>query len=131
MYLHMFLATRPAVAKSTVSKCLLKPVKEYQKCIRQSYKLMTEERLKMEYEDKANGGVVKRPKLREIEEEIEKSLPTLIAEHYTQEGLANTLSYDDEYLALVSTDASGVVDLLGVLNQMETSRRDTTKRLLW
>ena len=51
---------------------------------------MTEERLKMEYEDKANGGVVKRPKAREVEEEIEKSLPTLIAkEHYTQEGLAN------------------------------------------
>ena len=34
------------------------------------------------------------------------------SEHYTQEGLANTLSYNDEYLALVSTDASGVVDLL-------------------
>ena len=71
--LYMFLATPPAVAKSSVSKCLLKSVKEYQKCIRQSYKLMTEERLKMEYEDKANGGVVKRPKAREVEEEIAKS----------------------------------------------------------
>ena len=110
--LYMFLATRAAVAKSTISKCLLKPVKEYQKCIRESYKLMTEARLKIEYEDKANGGAAKRPKARDVEDEIEKSLPTLIAEHYTQEGLANTLSYNDEYLALVSTDASGVIDLL-------------------
>ena len=33
-------------------------------------------------------------------------------EHYTQEGLATTLSYNDEYLALVSTDVSGVIDML-------------------
>lgn len=107
--LYMFLATRPGVAKSNVSKCLIKPLKEHQIWMRKSYKEATEKRLIQENEE---GGKVRKVTKEDIEREIDKSLPTIIVEHYTQEGLANTLSHNDEYLAMVSTDVSGVIDAL-------------------
>ena len=48
----------------------------------------------------------------DVDKEIGKASPTLIVEHYTQEGLANALSHNNEYLALLSSESSGVVDLL-------------------
>jgi hypothetical protein len=112
--LYMFLGTRAGVCKSTVLKHLSAPLKEYQKKIRLDYRNQVRIQLIEEFEERSKKPPPKdwQPSKKDINEEVGKAQPTLIAEHYSQEGLATTLSYNDEYLALMSTDVSGVIDML-------------------
>ena len=111
---YMFIATRPGNNKSTIMKFLSQPLKDHQKEVRKRHRIEIESNLVHEYAEKKakQGSKDWKPSKKEIDEEIGKAVPTLIAEHYSQEGLATTLSYNDEYLALISTDASGVIDML-------------------
>ena len=108
----MFLGTRPGICKTTVLKWLSKPMKEYQNKVRKDYRITIQNQLIQEFQDKKKGDAPKdwQPSQKAINEEIGKTLPTLMAEHYSQEGLATTLSYNDEYLVMMSTDVSGVID---------------------
>ena len=110
--LFMFLATKPGICKSTVLKWLSKPMKEYQNKVRKDYRITIQNQLVQEFQEKKKGDAPKdwQPTQKAINEEIGKTLPTLIAEHYSQEGLATTLSYNNEYLVIMSTDVSGVID---------------------
>ena len=111
--IYMFLATRPGISKSSVLKWLSIPLKSKQKEIRQKYRAEVQTRLIDERREKKSDLHPNwQPSQKDINQEVGKSLPTLIAEHYSQEGLATTLSFNDEYLGLMSSDASGVVDLL-------------------
>jgi hypothetical protein len=109
--LFMFLAARPGICKTTVLKWLSKPMKEYQNKVRKDYRIAIQNQLVQEFQEK-KGNAPKdwQPTQKAINEEIGKTLPTLIAEHYSQEGLATTLSYNNEYLLIMSTDVSGVID---------------------
>jgi hypothetical protein len=111
-HIFMFLGTRPGICKTTVLKWLSKPMKEYQKKVRLDYKNEVRVQLIDEFEERSKKPVPKdwQPSQKDINEAVGKTEPTLIAEHYSQEGLATTLSYNDEYLALMSTDVSGVID---------------------
>ena len=108
----MFLGTRPGICKTTVLKWLSKPMKEYQNKVRKDYRITIQNQLIQEFQEKKRGDAPKdwQPSQKAINEEIGKTLPTLMAEHYSQEGLATTLSYNDEYLVMMSTDVSGVID---------------------
>ena len=110
--LFVFLGTRPGICKTTVLKWLSKPMKEYQNKVRKDYRITIQNQLIQEFQEKKKGDIPKdwQPTQKAINEEIGKTLPTLIAEHYSQEGLATTLSYNDEYLVIMSTDVSGVID---------------------
>ena len=112
--LYMFLATRAGVSKSSILKFLMSPLKAKQREERQRYRASVQARIIEEKrEQKKNDSHPDwQPTQKQINEEIGKSSPTLIAEHYSQEGLATTLSHNNEFLSLISTDASGVVDLL-------------------
>jgi hypothetical protein len=112
--LYMFLGTRAGVCKSTVLKHLSAPLKEYQKKVRLDYRNEVREQLIHDFEERSKKPLPKdwQPSKKDINEAVGKAQPTLIAEHYSQEGLATTLSYNDEYLALMSTDVSGVIDML-------------------
>ena len=87
-------------------------MKEYQNKVRKDYRITIQNQLIQEFQEKKKGDIPKdwQPTQKAINEEIGKTLPTLIAEHYSQEGLATTLSYNDEYLVIMSTDVSGVID---------------------
>ena len=82
---------------------------------RESYKESTEKRLIQENEER---GKVSKVTKEDIEREIDKSLPTIIVEHYTQRARKYS-SHNDEYLAMVSTDVSGVIDALLDLKLMD------------
>ena len=112
--LYMFLGTKPGICKSSVLKYLAEPLKDHQKKIRLDYRTTIQIQLTQDLEEKKNKPMPKdwQPSQKDIDDEIGKTMPTLIAEHYSQEGLATTLSYNDEYAFLMSTDASGVVDML-------------------
>ena len=111
---YMFLATRAGVCKSTVLKYLLAPLKDHQKNVRLDYKNQVRTQLIEEFAEKSKKPIPKdwQPSQKDMNEAIGKTIPTLIVEHFSQEGLATTLSHNDEYLALMSTDVSGVIDLL-------------------
>lgn len=108
--IYIFLGARPGHHKSSVLKCLKKPLEEFQRDVRKQNRIQVESRLIHENSDKKNGDW--RPTMSDVDKEIGKASPTLIVEHYTQEGLANALSHNNEYLALLSSESSGVVDLL-------------------
>ncbi|MDA0849275.1 MAG: DUF3987 domain-containing protein [Verrucomicrobia bacterium] len=103
-----FLGARPGHHKSSLLKCLKKPLEEFQRDVRKQNRIGVETRLIHENTQKKDW----RPSKGDIDREIGKSTPTLLVEHYTQEGLATTLSYNNEFIALHSSDSSGVVDLL-------------------
>ena len=104
-HLYQFVATLPGVNKSTVLKWLCKPMKKVQREARMKQRIEVETRLAHESK---NGGSP--PGRKAVSAEIGKACRTLIVEHSTQEGLATTLSHNDEYLGVISSDCSGVVD---------------------
>ena len=57
--------------------------------------------------DSKSGGP---PSKKSINNEIGKARKTLVVEHFSQEGLATTLTHNNEYLAVISSDCAGVVD---------------------
>lgn len=103
--LYMIIGTRPGIGKSAVLKKMLEPLREYQANRRSDYKNSIRRRLE---EESSSANVSER----EIRQAIGKSLPTLITEHSTLQGLATSLSHNNEYLSLISSDASGIVDEL-------------------
>ena len=103
--LYMIIGTRPGIAKSAVLKKMLEPLREYQANRRSDYKNSIRRRLE---EESSSANVSER----EIRQAIGKSLPTLITEHSTLQGLATSLSHNNEYLSLISSDAAGIVDEL-------------------
>ena len=58
--LYMFLATRPGVAKSNVSKCLIKPLKKHQMRMREAYRDSIEKRLNQENAENARVALLRR-----------------------------------------------------------------------
>ncbi|MDA8989420.1 YfjI family protein [Opitutales bacterium] len=104
--LYQMVCTMPGVNKSTILKWLLKPIVEYQRNARESQRSEVERQLITDSKSQ------KIPTKKEIDAEIGKAIPTLMVEHSSQEGLATSLSYNDEYLAVISSDCSGVVDAL-------------------
>jgi len=104
--LYQMICTMPGVNKSTLLKWLLNPMVEYQKNTRNKQRIDVEVRLA------ADSKGEKIPTKKEIDSEIGKATTTLMVEHSSQEGLATSLSYNDEYLAVISSDCSGVVDAL-------------------
>jgi hypothetical protein len=104
--LYQMICTMPGVNKSTILKWLLKPIVEYQREARKAQRTAVEIQIST---DSKNQRI---PTKKEIDAEIGKAIPTLMVEHSSQEGLATSLSYNDEYLAVISSDCSGVVDAL-------------------
>ena len=102
---YLLVATPPGVNKSTVLKWLSKPMKKVQRNARKKQRIEVEAMLARESK---NGDSP--PTKKAVSAEIGKTCPTLIVEHSTQEGLATTLSHNNEYLGVISSDCSGVVD---------------------
>jgi len=103
--LYLMVATLPGGNKTTLLKFLTKQILSVQKELRSEQRINVENMLKEEMKDKD-----RLPSKKEINAEIGKSINTLVIEHSTQEGLAQTLSYNDECLAVISSDCSGVID---------------------
>ena len=103
--LYQFVATLPGVNKSTVLKWLSRPLKRIQLDARKKQRIEVEAMLAR---NSKNGDSP--PTSKAVSAEIGKACPTLVVEHSTQEGLATTLSHNNEYLGVISSDCSGVVD---------------------
>jgi len=102
---YLLVATLPGGNKTSLLKFLTKQILTVQKELRSEQRIHTENMLKENMKDKG-----RLPTKKEINAEIGKSIHTLVVEHSTQEGLAQTLSYNDECLAIISSDCSGVID---------------------
>ena len=102
--LYQFISTLPGINKTTVLKWLTKPLLEKQKEVRAQQRIAIESQL---FLDSKSGGP---PSKKSINNEIGKSRKTLVVEHFSQEGLATTLTHNNEYLAVISSDCAGVVD---------------------
>ena len=102
--LYLLICTNPGVNKSTLLKWLQRPMLEYQKEARKKQRIGVESALASE--SKGN----QPPAKKAIDAEIGKAVTTLVVEHSSQEGLATSLTHNDEYLAVISSDCSGVVD---------------------
>lgn len=110
----IFLGAKPGQNKSTVLQYLKKPFVEFQKDVRKENRIKVETELIHEYTDNKGkaGGHDCKPTKADIDKRIGKSSPTLMVEHYTQEGLATVLSFNNEYVSITSGDASSFVDNL-------------------
>lgn len=102
--LYQFISTLPGINKTTVLKWLTKPLLEKQKEVRVQQRIAVESQLAL---DSKSGGP---PSKKSINNEIGKARKTLVVEHFSQEGLATTLTHNNEYLAVISSDCAGVVD---------------------
>ena len=110
----IFLGAKPGQNKSNVLQYLKKPFVEFQKDVRKENRIKVETELIHEYTDNKGkaGGHDCKPTKADIDKRIGKSSPTLMVEHYTQEGLATVLSFNNEYVSITSGDASSFVDNL-------------------
>ena len=102
--LYLLVCTVPGVNKSTILKWLQRPMLEWQREARKKQRIGVETSLASE----SKGG--NPPTKKAIDAEIGKAVTTLIVEHSSQEGLATSLTHNNEYLAVISSDCSGVVD---------------------
>jgi hypothetical protein len=102
--LYLLVCTIPGVNKSTILKWLQRPMLEWQKEAREKQRIRAETALASE--SKGNNPPAKKA----IDAEIGKGVITLVVEHSSQEGLATSLTHNNEYLAVISSDCSGVVD---------------------
>ena len=102
--LYQFVSTPPGINKTTVLKWLTKPLLEKQMEMRAQQRIAVESQLAL---DSKGGGP---PSKKSINNEIGKARRTLVVEHFSQEGLATTLTHNNEYLAVISSDCAGVVD---------------------
>ena len=102
--LYLLVCTVPGVNKSTILKWLQRPMLEWQREARKKQRIGVETSLVSE----SKGG--NPPSKKAIDAEIGKGVTTLVVEHSSQEGLATSLTHNNEYLAVISSDCSGVVD---------------------
>ena len=102
--LYLLICTYPGINKSTVLKWLQRPMLDLQREARKKQRVDVETALASE--SKSN----KPPTKKEIDSEIGKGVTTLIVEHSSLEGFATSLKYNNECLAVISSDCSGVVD---------------------
>ena len=102
--LYLLICTYPGINKSTVLKWLQRPMLDLQREARKKQRVDVETALASESTSK------KPPTKKEIDSKIEKGVTTLVVEHSSQEGLATSLKHNNEYLAVISSDCSGVVD---------------------
>ena len=83
-------------------------MEEFQRDVRKQNRIGVETRLIHENTQKKIGD----PPRETLTERLGSLLPTLWSNIILQEGLATTLSYNNEFIALNSSDSSGLVDLL-------------------
>lgn len=102
--LYQFICTLPGVNKTTSLKWLHRPILDVQRDARK------EQRIRVEADLASEGKGNNPPAKKAVDAEIGKGVTTLVVEHSSQEGLATSLTYNDEYLAVMSSDCSGVVD---------------------
>ncbi|MDA0905369.1 MAG: DUF3987 domain-containing protein [Verrucomicrobia bacterium] len=114
--LYMYLGALPGVGKRSI-KALMKPVDDYVYEQRQRQRTQVEAELRQEFEGRG-----KEPSLSDISKRIGKDFPTLYTSMFTEEGLAQLLMRNKEYVFLHSTEAAGVVkSIIGQGRQQNTS----------
>lgn len=114
--LYMYLGALPGVGKRSI-KALMKPVDDYVYEHRQRQRIQVEAELREELEKSG-----KEPSSADISKRIGKDFPTLYTSMFTEEGLAQLLMRNKEYVFLHSTEAAGVVkSIIGQGRQQNTS----------
>ena len=101
--LYMYLGALPGVGKRSI-KALMKPVDDFVFEKRKKQRINVENELRQEFESRK-----KEPSSSDISKRIGKDFPTLYTSMFTEEGLAQLLMKNKEYVFLHSTEAAGVV----------------------
>lgn len=104
--LYMYLAASPGVGKSSI-KPLLTPINSFVTEHRKRLRIHAESDLRNEWSDRK-----KEPTDKDIKERLGRGYGTLHTSIFTEEGLAQLLMNNDEYIVLHSTEAAGVVQAI-------------------